>query len=336
MKSIFRILVGLGVAITLLLTQFACTGGLANTSTEPPTPLQPWVIDSNYWAVEGNHPVLLLGAGVDPLFRSNYAAILKENQRAGGNYAECTLRPDPFGHRRPFTYDTLSGGYDLTRIDSAYWSHILTVVAAAANEGITLNLHGRYGQFFPEYMRADSLKFRTAFARQSQKVLRGQSHVVITEPPGLIAQPQRPTAHREWFARRLLTGDGAVDYPHPPGQATDFSRGLSAIRAARRVESLIKFWDLRPAPEILLDGNAPTTTAAADSAGNYVIHLAAPTRARIRLNTQVQVPIRFTVIGYLGTQRSEVLQPPYGSVFELSTEDEQGAWLVMRRLPEGS
>ena len=335
MRLIFRLLLSLGVASTLLFTPFSCTGGLAESSTELLPVLTPWASDSSYWAVDGTNPLLLLGAGIDPLFRNNYAEILKQTQRAGGNYAECTLRPDPFGNRRPFVYDSLAGRFDLARVDSNYWTHVREVLSTAASEGIRINLLGGGGEFFSAYGQPDSSQFRSAFTNESQRLTNAYSNLLLASPAGLAARPQRPTAQRDWFARRLLTGASAVDYPHPAGQPTDFSRGLSAIRAARRVESLIKFWDLRPAPEILLDGNAPSTTAAADSLGNYVVHLARPMRVRIRLNTQEQVPIRFTVIGYLGTQRSEVLQPPYGSVFELSTEDERGAWLVMRRLPEG-
>ena len=98
------------------------------------------------------------------------------------------------------------------------------------------------------------------------------------------------------------------------------------------MERLTKFWDLTPAPEILLDGTTASATAAKDDRGNYVIHLAEPSRLRVKLATRGQPRLRFTVVGYLGTQRSEVLEPPYGSVFELSTEDERGAWLVLRRL----
>ena len=336
MRLICRLFLLLGVASTLLFTNFSCTSDHALAYTEPPPPLGPWAADSSYWAWDETEPVLLLGAGVDPLFRSNYISIFKELKKAGGDYVECTLRPDPFGNRQPFPYDSIRGEYDLTRIDSSYWLHVLSIFDAAAKERVVIDYKGLYGQFFPDYSQPDSMAFRTAFARQSFDLLRRQPHVLRTEPHAIVSNQLLVAQPSDWFARRLLTGANAVDFPHPSGQPIDFSRGLSAIRAARRVESLIKFWDLQPAPEILLDGNAPTTTAAKDSLGNYVVHLATPTRVRIRLNTQDQVPIRFTVIGYLGTQRSEVLQPPYGSVFELSTEDERGAWLVMRRLPKGS
>ena len=96
------------------------------------------------------------------------------------------------------------------------------------------------------------------------------------------------------------------------------------------MERTLRFWDLEIGNDINRSGLTASVVAARDSANNYAIYLDGPRTVKVRLDTKRQVPLRVSVIGYLGTRRSEVLQPPYGSLFELSSEDERGAWLVIR------
>jgi len=52
----------------------------------------------------------------------------------------------------------------------------------------------------------------------------------------------------------------------------------------------------------------------------------------LQLDIHPQVPLRVTVIGYLGTQKSEILRPPYNSSFTLYTKEPRGGWMVIKPL----
>ncbi|MEM9528199.1 MAG: hypothetical protein AAGA31_16420, partial [Bacteroidota bacterium] len=74
--------------------------------------------------------------------------------------------------------------------------------------------------------------------------------------------------------------------------------------------------------------------AAKDKKGNILIYLPTAGEVIVRPGLKKQVPIKFTVIGYLGTQRSETLQPPYQEEFRLFTEEERGGWMLLELLEE--
>ena len=296
-----------------------------------------WRNDSTYYAWEGSKPVLLLGAGNDPFLKTNWRRILENNEQAGGNYLECVLVGASHASRRPFAYDTATAKYLLNRPDSIYWSHLAELIEASAEAKTVINLVGTDGQQYEAYHGLDSAAFRAKFAELVHQRTQGYNNLIQVKSKHLTDQDKIARLigsfnEQKWFAEQLLTGAATVDYALPTDDQKTPSRALSAVRAARTVESLIPFWDLRPAPEILVSTDARLITAAGTEANDYVIHLAGPTTVRVRLDTEDQVPIRVTVVGYLGTRRSEVLKPPYGPVFELSTEDERGAWLVMQRL----
>ena len=296
----------------------------------------PWENDSSYFAWGGSEPVLLLGAGNDPFLKTNWRQILEDNHQAGGNYLECVLVGGSYTSRRPFAYDTAAATYLLDQPDSIYWRHLAELVETAADKGIVINLVGSDGRQYGAYDGRDSTAFRTRFAQLVQQRTGAHENLIYVDLKRLTDRERMDQVigtfnGQKWYAEQLLGGAGAVDFPFLVDHQRTPSESLSAVRAVRTVESLIAFWDLRPAPEILLN-EAALVTAARTESEDYVIHLAGPATVRVRLDTEDQVPVRVTVVGYLGTRRSEVLQPPYGSVFELSTEDERGAWLVMQRL----
>lgn len=131
------------------------------------------------------------------------------------------------------------------------------------------------------------------------------------------------------FNQRLLNGWNAVYHrPKPYGNGLN-GAALTHLRGIRVVERLIKFWDLKPTPEILLNANT-STFAAGDGKGNYLIYLPGAGSVNLAPDWEEQLPVEVTVVGYLGTQRSELLKPPYGDSFRLYTEEAQGGWLVLR------
>ncbi|MEM1357007.1 MAG: hypothetical protein AAGF89_02360 [Bacteroidota bacterium] len=135
------------------------------------------------------------------------------------------------------------------------------------------------------------------------------------------------------FNRDLLAGVASVRHHRPPYGNGFSGAALSSIRAARTIEKRIKFWDLQPAQEVLV-GPPKDIYAAKDKKGNILIYLPTAGEVIVRPGLKKQVPIKFTVIGYLGTQRSETLQPPYQEEFRLFTEEERGGWMLLELLEE--
>jgi len=141
-----------------------------------------------------------------------------------------------------------------------------------------------------------------------------------------IVPPARINVAR--FNRRLISGEPvAYHRPKPNGNGMNGSAQTS-IRGARIVERHLNFWDLRPAPEILLDEES-VASAATDGNGNYLMYLPGAGAVNLSPDWEEQVPVRVTVVGYLGTQKSELLQPPYGDSFQLFTEEAKGGWMIL-------
>ena len=109
---------------------------------------------------------------------------------------------------------------------------------------------------------------------------------------------------------------------------------LNAIRGIRVVERHLRFSELEVDPELLVGDRPPATLAARDSSGNYLIHIGGEGAVNVRFADEAQVPRRVTVIGYLGTQRSEILRPPYGRTFTLVSEEARGGWMLISPLSE--
>jgi len=141
-----------------------------------------------------------------------------------------------------------------------------------------------------------------------------------------IEPPSRINVAR--FNEQLISGAStAFHRPKPNGNGMNGSAQTS-IRGARIVELHLKFWDLRPAPEHLLEEET-IASAATDGKGNYLLYLPGAGSVNLSPDWDVQVPVRVTVVGYLGTQNSELLQPPYGDSFRLFTEEVKGGWMIL-------
>ena len=106
-------------------------------------------------------------------------------------------------------------------------------------------------------------------------------------------------------------------------------RGLNAIRALLTVQSHLKLVDLQLDPSVVA-GDPGGALAASDEMGNYAIY--SPTVGEVELLLDGdQVARRVTVVGHLGTQRSETLMPPYDRQFTLLSDD-SGGWIIIKRI----
>ena len=109
---------------------------------------------------------------------------------------------------------------------------------------------------------------------------------------------------------------------------------LNAIRGIRVAERYLRIPDLRVDPGLLVGDRPPATMAARDTLGNYLIHIGGEGAVTVRFPDAAQVPRRVTVIGYLGTQRSEILRPPYDGTFTLTSREPRGGWMLIAPLRE--
>lgn len=131
------------------------------------------------------------------------------------------------------------------------------------------------------------------------------------------------------FNQAVLSGQSMVAHPAPPNGNGINGLALASIRGIRVVERFFDFKDLQPAPEIF--NSAETlATAGTDGKGNYLIYM--PTAGSVEIFPAVEQhkSIRVTVVGYLGTQRSEVLERPFGDSFRLFTEEVRGGWMILK------
>ncbi|MGB3798907.1 MAG: hypothetical protein WA952_03780 [Lewinella sp.] len=131
------------------------------------------------------------------------------------------------------------------------------------------------------------------------------------------------------FNAAVLAGQPAVGFRQPV-QST-----LNSFRAIRTVERHLHFWDLEIDDRILGKSRPVGSVAAVDSLNNYLIYVAGAGAVTLNLLDTSQEARRVTVVGYLGTQRSEILYPPYDRTFTLQSNEERGGWMIIEPLTEG-
>ncbi len=142
-----------------------------------------------------------------------------------------------------------------------------------------------------------------------------------------IEPPQRMNIAR--FNQLVLSGAPAVAHPARPNGNGLNGLAQASIRGIRTVEQHLKFRNLRPAPEIF-NGEEVIADAATDGQGNYLIYLPRAGSVEIYPEVEQHAAVNVTVVGYLGTQKSELLEPPYGESFRLFTEEKRGGWMILK------
>lgn len=127
------------------------------------------------------------------------------------------------------------------------------------------------------------------------------------------------------FNRALLGGYGVIAYDRYAQAA------LNSIRAARTVGQLIAFPHLVAHDSLLVVSGALGLTDTVSNA--YVLYTPRRGTVPVTLPDAGQYPRRVSVIGPLGTRRSEVLRPPYDRTFTLMAGDDSGGgWMVIAPL----
>ena len=198
-------------------------------------------------------------------------------------------------------------GFDLTldTVGSAYPQLLREVARSGGN-----------------YLKLDP----TLFDRMEWRDLADQAQTLglVLDTGHLNNLTSRKVSSPEQFNRAILAGSGVVAY-------TALSqRALNSIRAVRAVQRLVDPTRVTVDSTRLGKDNSAGTVAATDHAGNYLLYIPRQGRVSVRLDS-AQIERKVTVVGRLGTQRSEVLRPPYTSNFTLESRDPEGGWMVITR-----
>lgn len=310
----------------------ACEFPTSAPGDKLPGQIQVWQKDSTYWSWDGVEPVLLLGAGLpeNAFLSTGWEYQLKILQESGGNFAALKLRS---GDLKEKSYrDSLTAF-----IEAAARERIAIAVQIDSSGQLTEDrpvLFRKFPNIIPPKYRSFRPRERGALHWSEVLNLRefAGSESIPLLIPEVINHGERAAEGIAAFNRSVLAGAAAVRHaPLPEGEGFT-GPALASIRAVRTVERLLKFWELRPAPEVIPNAAPNSVYAATDDKDGFLLYLPTAGSVELQLNIQPQVPLRVTVIGYLGTQKSEILQPPYNDSFTLYTEEPRGGWMVIKPL----
>jgi hypothetical protein len=192
-------------------------------------------------------------------------------------------------------------GFDLSGWDVPFRQLRSLIDRIEANGGQVLIIH-------------DSLAAQPRFAdvlRRAARlgiIMRTQRNTPLLSRVGGIAD----------FHRELLMGTGAVVY-------TRFSQAaLNSFRSVRTLEQHVSFAELherKNEPENWTSRRTPDST--------YLYYMPGGGEVVVSIDDADQRRRRVIVVGHLGTQRAEVLEPPYASRFTLQSNDPRGGYLLI-------
>jgi len=333
----------------LCLTILACSHTEDDSSPLLNEQIQPWADNPDYWAWGTTEPTLLLGLLVpgneflDPLFEQPLASLAA----AGGNYLHLIISPLPHQGLAPFLPNT-------SDLNPAYWERLEGLVAKAAKRKVVvqlqlptlvdtrdvagtkryldqvLNATAAYGNVLYQIGDPDMPPATEAYYRsylRQQAGTNGDSIYLTTHNPLYdgIGDVQE-------LNRAVINGQTVVGVLPRSASRVSYGQLYSAIRAIRTIERQVHLRDFHPAPQYI-DDAVPTAYAARDSIrGSLLVYLPSAGEVTISHGFDPQVALRFTRVGYLGTKRSERLEPPYSASFRMFTEEERGGWMLLESL----
>jgi hypothetical protein len=161
---------------------------------------------------------------------------------------------------------------------------------------------------------ADSLRTTAYFAVQQRRAAKNGVALLTQANSPEVARVSKLTD----FHQQLLAGAGGVVYTHAGPSL------LNSFRTVQTVEQLVAFSSLEPPadqPEASFTRYSPT--------GIYLRYMPTTGQVRVTLPDGQQIRRRVTVVGHLGTQRSEILEPPYDPSFTLTSREENGGYLLI-------
>ncbi len=350
-----------------LIFLFSCTDLAQQKALPTGFRLQPSLLYPDYWSWDGKDPILLLGAGgvpnayMDPEF-DRKLNILAEN---GGNFT--TIQYD-IGKQGAVSdsllrYLAAAGSYEIAvelQLSenpkkepgqlSAQGNHFKSLIRQTQgfkNIMFSLSPALAAGGFIEELKRqrpdalVDGIDYQNVPLEQEQQ----PAYQHWEQLEGILSTRSRNVPHHvsrvlnfgeiaaegiAAFNRSVLAGAAVVRHaPRPSGDGFS-GASLAGIRAIRTVAQHFDFWTLEHAPEILPTAASNTAYAFTDGFDGFLIYLPTAGAVDLKLDIREQVPMRVSVVGYLGSQKSEILKPPYNDSFTLYTEEPRGGWMLIK------
>ena len=219
-------------------------------------------------------------------------------------------------------HENYAGYYAVNGVPTLLLGFDLTTAALPMEQ--LLRLGDRLVANGGNYLRLPPIEAIGDDAREGYRLLESRGIVIDTADTLLLPSVNSVAA----LNRQLLGGAAGGCY------SLVTQRGLNNIRAIRTLERHVKFWDLSPAPAGIVVGNRGAMAAITPN-HTYVAYLSAEGAVTLTFQDTLQEPRRVTVIGHLGTQRSEILEPPYDQRFTIQSNEERGGWMLIELLPVG-
>lgn len=337
------------------------------TSPTPPSGDQQLQISSeypDYWSWDGKDPVLLLGAGgaTDAFLDPDYKQKLNILDNNGGNYVSIMFHLDLHESKEDSLIAYLQAAEAKGIVVNLHiWGSYTKDSSHSSKIGVRARELLYSTQRFNNLIY--SLDIQDSKARKiavkglpSKAIVDYQSF----EPPldkqqkgaehwqqliDLFAEREAPLPYQFTgvrifgqdeaegigaFNRCVLAGAAVVRHQARPQGAGFSGPALASIRAIRTIEHHFKIWDLKPAPQITPTADPNEAYPMTDGNNGYLIYLPTAGSVFLQLDIEEQIPLKVSVVGYLGTQKSETLNPPYDTGFTLYTEEPRGGWMIIK------
>lgn len=132
------------------------------------------------------------------------------------------------------------------------------------------------------------------------------------------------------FFRNLLNGFASARFHRPTSGLGLSEPSINAIQTVRKIESVVKFWDIEPDMELLDDNDENEAYVAARRNEAYVVYFTG--KGKVRLNLQEQSgPFRLQWISVANSSWLGSSVVMGGSWIELQSPSERGAVAVLSR-----
>lgn len=350
---------------TLPLLGFSCLDQLASPAS--PSGNQQIQISSeypDYWSWDGKDPVLLLGAGgaTDAFLDPEQEQKLNILDNNGGNYVSIMFNLDIHKSKEDSLLAFLQTAEDKgIVVDLHIWGsptknnsqsnsigkqarELLYSTRRFKNLIYSLDIQDRKAtEIALKGLPAEAITNHQSFEPPLNKQQKGAEH--WSQLSELFADKESPLPYQFTgvrifgqdeaegigaFNRCVLAGAAVVRHQARPQGAGFSGPALASIRAIRTIEHHFNIWDLKPAPHITPTADPNEAYPMTDGNNGYLIYLPTAGSVFLQLDIKEQIPLKVSVVGYLGTQKSEILNPPYDTGFTLYTEEPRGGWMIIK------
>jgi len=130
------------------------------------------------------------------------------------------------------------------------------------------------------------------------------------------------------FFRNILGGYASSRFHRPPSGLGLSRISVNCIRTVRKIEDIVKLWDLEPAMDMLSDNEENLAYVASKGKEAFVIYFTKPGRVKLDLrDTGKNYKISWINIGNAEWGKTDVIKG--GGVVELDSSDESGSIAVL-------